>query len=42
MEWKDEYEKNSKSWFIKATGTEVRGETTLTYYYHNGWIFHKM
>ena len=35
MEWKDEYEKNSKSWFIKATGAKVRGEATLTYYYCN-------
>jgi len=33
---KDEYEKNSKSWFIKATGAKVRGEATLTYYYCNG------
>jgi len=35
MEWKDEYEKNSKSWFIKATGAKVRGEATLTCYYCN-------
>ena len=35
MEWKEEYEKDTKSSFTKVTGDKGKGETTLTYYYCN-------
>ena len=39
MEWKEEYEKDTKSSFTKVTGVKGKGETTLTYYYCNRSVF---
>ena len=39
MEWKEEYEKDTKSSFTKVTGVKGKGETTLTYYYCNMSVF---
>ena len=39
MEWKEEYEKDTKSSFTKVTGVKGKGETTVTYYYCNRSVF---